>query len=121
MPELGDESMRLHDVQPWNHQSWTQHYEAALFERDKVKLCALIWNAQLAIVDRTREIRNVSRGDEQELTALRKALGILRDLGRLSGLEDAMKQTMVLAGASVSGARNRRSGSRLAARALRRA
>jgi hypothetical protein len=113
--------MRLHDVQQWNHQSWTQHYEAALFEKDKVKLCALIWNAQLAIIGRTREIKPLSKHDEQEPIALKKALGILQDLGRLSGLEDAMKRTLVLAGAGVSGARSRQSGSRMARQALRRA
>lgn len=79
--------MRLNDVRQWNHQPWTQLYEAALFERDTVKLCALLWNAQLAILRREREIQSVPSAERQEAVALRKALGILRDLGRLSGLD----------------------------------
>ena len=111
--------MRLHDVRAWNDQSWTQLYEAALFETDKVKLCALIWNAQLAMVGRKREIKNLSNHDKQELIALNRALGILQDLGRLSGLDEAVKLTIALARASVSSTRSRGSGSRIVRRALR--
>jgi len=111
--------MRLRDVRPWNDQCWTQLYEAALFETDKVKLCALMWNAQLAIVGRKQEIKNLSNHDQQELIALNRALGILQDLGRLSGLDEAMKLTIVLARASVSSTRSRPSGSRIVPRTLR--
>lgn len=86
--------MRLHDIRPWNHQNWTQLYEAALFERDIVKLCALIWSAQLAILGREREIRNLPSNDKQETIALKKALDILRELGRLSGLDMPMQRTI---------------------------
>jgi hypothetical protein len=111
--------MRLRDVRPWNDQYWTQLYEAALFETDKVKLCALMWNAQLAMVGRKQEIKNLSNHDKQELIALNRALGILQDLGRLSGLDEAMKLTLVLARASVSSTRRRPSGSRIVPRTLR--
>jgi hypothetical protein len=86
--------MRVNDVRRWNHQTWTQLYEAALFEMDKVKLCALIWNAQLAILGRELEIRNLSGTGKQETAALKKALGVLRDLGCLAGLESPMERTI---------------------------
>ena len=73
--------MRLNDVRRWNHQTWTQLYEAALFERDTVRLCALIWNAQLAILGREQEIQTISPADQRETVALKKAFGILTDLG----------------------------------------
>lgn len=86
--------MRLNELRPWNHQSWTHLYEAALFERDTVKLCALIWSAQLAILVREREIQNLPSTDKQEILALKKALDILRELGRLSGLDMPMERTI---------------------------
>ncbi len=86
--------MRLNDIRSFNHQSWTHLYEAALFERDAVKLCALIWSAELAILGRERELQNVSNDNEREIIALKKALDILRELGRLSGLDMPMDRTI---------------------------
>lgn len=89
--------MRLTDVRKWNHHAWTQLYEAALFERDPVKLCALIWNAQLAILRREQEIQLLSSPQEKETLALNKALSVLRELGRLSGLDVPMEETIAFA------------------------
>lgn len=89
--------MRLTDVRKWNHRAWTQLYEAALFERDPVKLCALIWNAQLAILRREQEIQDLSPAREKETVALKKALSVLRELGRLSGLDVPMEKTIAFA------------------------
>lgn len=79
--------MRLRDARQWNNQNWTRLYEAALFERDTVKLCACLWTAQLAILAREEEIHSMGPADKQEIIALKKALGILKDLGRLCGLD----------------------------------
>lgn len=95
--------MRLNDVREWDHQTWTQLYEAALFERDKVKLCALLWSAQLAILGREQEIQNISAADQQEAIALKKALGILGDLGQLSGLDDPTRKMMAIARTNTTG------------------
>ncbi len=89
--------MRLADVRKWNHHTWTQLYEAALFERDPVKLCALIWNAQLAILRREQEIQSLSLISEKETVALKRALSVLRELGRLSGLDVPMERTIAFA------------------------
>lgn len=94
--------MRLTDVRKWNHRTWTQLYEAALFERDPVKLCALIWNAQLAILRREQEIQHLSPAQEKETLALKKALSVLRELGRLSGLDVPMEKTIAFARARSS-------------------
>lgn len=83
--------MRLNDVRQWNHHTWTQLYEAALFERDTMKLCSLIWNAKLAILGREQEIQKVPDSDQREVAALRKALEVLRHLGRLSGLGEVLE------------------------------
>ena len=95
--------MRLNDVRQWYHLTWTQLYEAALFERDKVKLCACLWNAQLAIIRRAQEIENLPSTDQQEMVALKKALGILRDLGQLSGLSDPRESQLAIASTNTSG------------------
>ena len=95
--EEGESPMRLTDVRKWNHCAWTQLYEAALFERDPVKLCALIWNAQLAILRREQEIQSLSLVSEKETVALKKALSVLRELGRLSGLDVPMERTIAFA------------------------
>src|SRR5215469_6855975 len=79
--------MQLNHVREWKDQAWTRLYEAALFERDTVKLCAYLWDAQLAILSRQEEIRHESSEDLKEQIALRKALGILTDLRRLSGID----------------------------------
>ena len=79
--------IRLTNVRKWNHHTWTRLYEAALFERDPVKLCTLIWNAQFAILRREQEIESLSPTPEKEILALKKALSVLRELGRLSGLD----------------------------------
>ncbi len=104
--------MRLNDVHRWNHQIWTQLYEAALFEMDKVKLCALIWNAQLAILGRELEIRNLSGDRKQEAAALKKALGVLRDLGCLAGLQSPMERTIEFTRANLSRKGNKAGGRR---------
>src|SRR5215471_16364092 len=62
--------MQVCDVSEWKDQCWTHLYEGALFELDMVKLCARVWDAELAIL------------------ALRKAMGVLSDLRRLSGFEN---------------------------------
>lgn len=89
--------IRLTNVRKWNCHTWTQLYEAALFERDPVKLCALIWNAQLAILRREQEIESLSTAPEKETLALKKALSVLRELGRLSGLDAPMELTIAFA------------------------
>ena len=89
--------MRLTDVRKWNHHAWTQLYEAALFERDPVKLCAFIWNAQLAILRREQELQYLSPAQAKEALALKKALSVLRELGRLSGLDVPMNKTIAFA------------------------
>jgi hypothetical protein len=79
--------MRIRDARQWNNQNWTRLYEAALFERDTLRLCACIWTAQMAIFAREQEIHSTCTADQQEIVALKRALGILKDLGRLSGLD----------------------------------
>jgi hypothetical protein len=81
---MGD-VMQLCDVREWRHQGWTHLYELALFEPDMVKLCACVWDAELAILSRQNEIRRNSPGNLREQLALRKALGVLSELTRLSG------------------------------------
>lgn len=109
--------IRLTSVRKWNRHTWTQLYEAALFERDPVKLCALIWNAQLAILRREQELQRLSPIPEKESLALKKALSVLRELGRLSGLDVPMETTITFA-RTQSGSRlrfNRRGNRNLAA------
>ena len=86
--------IRLTNVRKWNHHTWTQLYEAALFERDPVKLCALIWNAQLAILRREQQIERLSPAPEKETLALKKALS---KLGRLSGSDVPTEWTVAFA------------------------
>ena len=106
--------MQLNDVKEWKDQAWTRLYEAALFERDTVKLCACLWEAQLAILSRQEEIRHESSADLKELTALRKALGILADLRRLSGIDQEIQiQRVALNAARL---RRRRAQRRVASR-----
>jgi hypothetical protein len=88
--------IRLTNVRKWNHHTWTQLYEAALFERDPVKLCALIWNAQLAILRREQQER-LSPAPEKETLALKKALRVLSELGRISGLDVSTEWTVAFA------------------------
>lgn len=80
--------MQVTDVKEWRSQGWTRLYESALFERDPVRLCARLWDAQLEILSRQKEVRRAFPVDLREELALRKALGILADLRRLSGLDD---------------------------------
>ena len=80
--------MRLRHVKEWKDQYWTRLYESALFERDTVRLCARVWDAQLAILSRQEQIRDASAVDIREQLALRKAMIILADLQRLSGFDD---------------------------------
>jgi hypothetical protein len=84
--------MQLNDVKEWKNQHWTRLYESALFERDTVRLCACLWDAQVAILSRKKQIRGNSAIDLREQFALRKALIILADLRRLAGFgEDRRK------------------------------
>jgi hypothetical protein len=53
-----------------------------------VKLCACVWDAELAILSRQKEIRSNSAGNVREHLALRKAMGVLGNLRRLSGFEN---------------------------------
>lgn len=86
--------MRLSSVREWKDQTWTRLYEAALFEVDTVKLCTCLWNAQLAILSREREIQNGAPASEKERLALTSAMGILRNLRRLSGLDHQVQQEL---------------------------
>jgi hypothetical protein len=88
--------MQLNDVREWRNQAWTRLYEAALFEPDTVRLCACLWDAQLAILSREREIRQGSSADDKEQFALRKAMGILLDLRRLSGFDSESRPSRTL-------------------------
>jgi len=89
--------IRLTNVRRWNHHTWKRLYEAALFEREPVKLCVLIWNAQLAILRRQEETQRLSPPPEKETLALKKALSVLRELGRVSGLDVPMETTIAFA------------------------
>jgi hypothetical protein len=80
--------MRVSAVRPWRHQNWTQLYEAALFERDTLRLWTRIWTAELAILERKSKTRHEPLIYARERTALKKAHTVLRDLRRLSNLED---------------------------------
>jgi hypothetical protein len=93
----GERFTRLYSVRLWDHQIWTRLYEAALFERDPVKLCARLWAAQLAILTRKREIESMPRADKEEIVALKRALGILTDLGQLSGFQDPIDRPIAFA------------------------
>jgi hypothetical protein len=83
----GSTFMQLNDVREWKSQPWTRLYEAALFERDTVKLCACLWDAQLAILSREQEIQGEPFADLKEQFALRKAMQILLDQRRLAGFD----------------------------------
>jgi len=63
--------MRVRNVHPWRQEGWTWSYEAALFERDTLRLWTRIWNAQLAIVERESQIRSNPSRDSRESIALR--------------------------------------------------
>jgi hypothetical protein len=80
--------MQVCDVREWKDQCWTHLYEGAVFELDMVKLCARVWDAELAILSRRKEIRSNSAGDLREELGLSKAMGVLNDLRRLSGFEN---------------------------------
>jgi hypothetical protein len=58
--------MKVRNVRPWRQESWTRIYEAALFERDPLRLWTRIWNAQLAIGERESQIRINPRRDSRE-------------------------------------------------------
>jgi hypothetical protein len=104
--------MQLNHVREWKDQAWTRLYEAALFERDTVKLCARLWEAQIAILSRQEEIRKGSSADLKERIALRKALGILADLRRLSGIDQEIQIQLVAANSARLRARRARSRTR---------
>jgi hypothetical protein len=91
--------MKLNDVKEWNRQPWTRLYEAALFERDTVKLCACLWDAQLAILSREQEIQGEPFADLKEQLALRKAMQILLDLRRLAGFDHETQPPRIFAAA----------------------
>jgi hypothetical protein len=89
--------MQLNDVREWKNQPWARLYEAALFERDTVKLCACLWDAQLAILSREQEIEGEPVVDLNERLALRKAMQILLDRRRLSGFDQESHPLRILA------------------------
>jgi len=91
--------MELNDVREWNSQPWTRLYEAALFERDTVKLCACLWDAQLAILSREQEIQGEPFADLKEQLALRKAMQVLLDLRRLAGFDHETQPPRLFAAA----------------------
>src|SRR5215470_8455640 len=78
--------MRVRNVRQWRHEHWTRLYEAALHERDTVRLCICIWRAQSAILQRQCNAKRRPRLDAHEKLALRKAQAVLHDLGRMSGI-----------------------------------
>jgi hypothetical protein len=84
--------MRVRNVRPWRQESWTRLYEAALFERDTLRLWTRIWRAQLAILERESQIRRSPTMDAREKVALRKAQAVLQDLRRLAKLEDPIRR-----------------------------
>jgi len=84
--------MRVRNVRPWKQESWTRLYEAALFERNALRLWTRIWKAQLAILERESEIRRSPSMDARERIALRKAQAVLQDLRRLANLEDPIQR-----------------------------
>ena len=84
--------MRVRNVRPWKQESWTRLYEAALFERNALRLWTRIWRAQLAILERESQIRHSPTMDAKEGIALRKAQAVLQDLRRLSNLEDPIQR-----------------------------
>jgi hypothetical protein len=84
--------MRVRNVRPWKQKSWTRLYEAALFERNSLRLWTRIWKAQLAILERESEIRRNPTMDANERLALRKAQAVLQDLRRLAKLEDPIQR-----------------------------
>jgi hypothetical protein len=100
--------MQLNHVKEWKDQAWTRLYEAALFERNTVKLCTCLWEAQLAILSRQEEIRQNSSADLKEQIALRKALGILADLRMLSGMDQGIQPQRVATNLPRSRARRAR-------------
>jgi hypothetical protein len=79
--------MQVNDIKEWKNRPWTHLYEAALFERNTVKLCERLWDAQLAILSREKEIDSNSGVHVREQLALRKAKSILCDLRRLCGID----------------------------------
>lgn len=89
--------MQLNDVREWNSQPWTRLYEAALFEQDTVKLCACLWDAQLAIFSREREIQGEPFADLKEQLALRKAMEVLLNLRRLAGFDHETQPPRIFA------------------------
>jgi hypothetical protein len=83
--------MRVSSVRAWRHKNWTRLYEAALFERDTLRLWTRIWKAQLAILERENQIRHSPAANARERIALRKAQTVLQDLRRLASLEDPIQ------------------------------
>lgn len=104
--------MQLNDVREWRSRPWTRLYEAALFERDTVKLCACLWDAQLAILSREKEIQEEPLADLKEQIALRRAMQILLDLQRLSGFDQETQPRPILVTVSSVHLRKARIGSR---------
>jgi hypothetical protein len=84
--------MRVRNVRPWSQENWTRLYEAALFEKDTLRLWTRIWRAQLAILERESQIRRNPTTDAKEKIALRKAQAVLQDLRRLANLEDPIRR-----------------------------
>lgn len=85
--------MRVRCVRAWRRESWTRLCEAALFERDTLRLWTRIWKAQLAILERENQIRRSPTMDAREKIALRKAQAVLQDLRRLANLEDPVRRS----------------------------
>ena len=111
-------SMRLNDIREWRNQPWTRLYEAALFEPDTVKLCTRLWEAQLAILSREREIRQGASAEDKEQLALRKAMGILLNLRRLVGFDHESRPSRILPVFSLTRLRTSAASSRRGARRI---
>jgi len=84
--------MRVRNIRPWKQESWARLYEAALFERDALRLWTRIWKAQLAILERESQIRRTPTIDARERIALQEAQAVLQDLRRLANLEDPIRR-----------------------------
>jgi hypothetical protein len=69
--------------------SWKDLYEEALFETNKGRIPQRVYQAELAILLRESELERVSLIGGTEHRALTRALGVLRDLLRVSGVDEA--------------------------------
>jgi hypothetical protein len=70
-------------------QSWKELYEEALFETNKCRIPQRIYQAELAILLRESELERGALIGGTEHRALTRAFGVLKDLLRVSGVDEA--------------------------------